>query len=876
MSWPDLQTAYARLFLASLARCGVRHLVLSPGARSMPLALAAGAEPGLQVHPVLDERDAAFFALGLVRATGIPAAILCTSGTALGHWLPAVLEAHEARLPLVLLSADRPWELQQAGASQTLTQLPMFQPYVRAVLEVGEADALTPAFGAVARVAAQAVALAQSPEPGPVHVNLRFRKPLEPRDSAEAPAWGPAWRRAMAMAPTRHFAAGTVGCEAPVAWLAQQARACRRVLVVAGPSVGPAVDGLSEALTRLQAATGWPVLVEGPSGARWTGAGADAFLGGFEGFLRDASRRPPRPELVVQLGMTPVTQALAAWTGTAVTRVRVHVAPHGWYDPQGRADAVVHAQPVEFANALAELLEPTDVRARCDAAWSAELWRLESSVREAARMGTTAVWHDGTVARALVESLPAGALLCVGNSMAVRDLDTWSPPANHGVTVLHQRGVAGIDGLVSGAAGACLGADRPTALLLGDLAAQHDLGGFASLRNLQQPLVIVVTNNQGGRIFAELPVGRIPELAQTVERHLITPQQLDFQHVAAAFDLPFARVTDGPNLAAVLREAWQRPGAMLVEAVVAADAGGEARRAMGVAVAGQAALGGAGRPKATHHSNGGLSHGKPAFAGSEAGSEVSDAPTLVLLHGFLGLPSAWHGVLDALNWPGRLMIPTLPGHGGVHPDSHESFAQAIDRLAATLPESPVVLVGYSLGARVALGLLARHSQRVRSAVLVGVNPGFGPLQTTEREARTRHELAQATAIQRDGLADFVADWQRLPLFASQARLPTAVLDAQRRIRLGHDDEGIARSLETLGLGAMPDFAPSLAVAGPPVWLLTGALDEKFTRIAAELNALNPDRLHHRVVPDAGHNLLLEAPAEVAAEVLRAANATVQE
>jgi pimeloyl-ACP methyl ester carboxylesterase len=157
-----------------------------------------------------------------------------------------------------------------------------------------------------------------------------------------------------------------------------------------------------------------------------------------------------------------------------------------------------------------------------------------------------------------------------------------------------------------------------------------------------------------------------------------------------------------------------------------------------------------------------------------------------------------------------------------------------------------------------------------------VNPGLGPTQTPERKNRAEHELAHTTAIRRDGLADFVADWQRLPLFASQDRLPVTVLDAQRRVRLGHDDEGIARSLETLGLGAMPDFAPSLAVSGPPVWLLTGALDEKFTRIAADLRAVNPSRLNHRVVPDAGHNLLLEAPAEVAAEVLRATNATVQE
>jgi len=586
MKTPDLQTAFARLFLNALCRAGVRHLVMSPGARSMPLALALEAEPALQAHVVIDERDAAFFALGIARATGTPAAVLSTSGTAPAHWLPAILEASASRLPLVLLSADRPWEQQAAGAAQTIAQLPLFEPHVRATYEVGEAHPSARALASTARIAARAVASTHWPDPGPVHVNLRYRRPLEPRQQSPEDSgggWQQTWERLLESGPAHVHRSNQTPSEDMVALLAKRISDARRPIVLVGPQLGPldVSARLGVALDRLWKLTGMPILAESTSDTRY---GAETpRIGAFDTFLRVPHVLPP-PDLVIELGLTALSTVTNTWIGRATGRTRVCVSPWGWFDPNGTAAAMLQADP-------AELLERVLVRfgqrtVPGDPSWIGAFDHADKSARENADRLCQRGWHDGVVARELVDSLPVGAHLVIGNSMPVRDLDTWCPPSSKCFHVMHQRGIAGIDGLVAGAAGSAIASGAPTALLLGDIAAQHDLGGFASARLARTPLVIVVVHNGGGRIFQELPVARQASLAGAIERSLVTPQGITFGPVAALFDLPYHRVTSRSALRRALAEAFQSDGATLVEATVPSEAGRQARAELALGVAG--------------------------------------------------------------------------------------------------------------------------------------------------------------------------------------------------------------------------------------------------------------------------------------------------
>lgn len=244
------------------------------------------------------------------------------------------------------------------------------------------------------------------------------------------------------------------------------------------------------------------------------------------------------------------------------------------------------------------------------------------------------------------------------------------------------------------------------------------------------------------------------------------------------------------------------------------------------------------------------------------------SPVRVLLHGFTGAPASWSEVLgelsdaDAAHLP--VHVPALVGHDGTPgPEGVETFDDELDRLAAGIraaASSPVELVGYSMGGRVALGLLVRHPDLFRSATLIGASPGLADPE--ERRARRERDETWARLLEREGLPTFVAAWEALPMFASQARLPAPARERQRAIRMAHDPRGLARSLRATGLAAMPDYGPDLARIRVPVSLVVGERDAKFRALADAMAARIP-RAAVRTIPGAGHNVVLERPAEIA-------------
>lgn len=565
----NLLAEWARLLFGSLLAAGLRDVVVSPGSRSTPFAFAALSTPGLRCHSVLDERAAGFFALGQARATGRPSALLSTSGSAVANYFPAVAEAAYAHLPLLVLSADRPFELQDVGAAQCMDQVKLFGGMVRAYLDPGQPESSEAALGALQRLALRAVEAALGPSPGPVHVNLRAKKPLEPQPARSD------GERALVARVDRRLSRGAGRLarspralpEPLVHEVAERCARHERGLLVLGPLASAGAD--PGAVLELGAALGFPICAEAASQVRFgfaSGSSGPVPLGGLDALLGAPGLAP---DFVLQLGGTPTSAAYERFTREARVE-RVVIAPHGFPDPSGCAELVLEAEPWAFARALAKTARVSRSRGRSE---FGEAWRQADATyfRLAAELGSGSALDEPAAVRAALAALPPVGGLALGNSLPIRDVDAFVPPRAGSLRVWSQRGLNGIDGLVSGAIGAAGAAGIPSLALIGDVSFLHDLGGLSLGRSLAAPLALVVIDNGGGRIFEHLPLASLLAAEPSLARFWTTPQTLELRHAAALFELGFASPESPSELELAVRTALERPGCTLIHARVPAD-----------------------------------------------------------------------------------------------------------------------------------------------------------------------------------------------------------------------------------------------------------------------------------------------------------------
>jgi 2-succinyl-5-enolpyruvyl-6-hydroxy-3-cyclohexene-1-carboxylate synthase len=586
---------FALTLVDELARAGVTDACLAPGSRSAPLALALAEHPGIAVHVHLDERSAAFFALGAAKRSGRPVVVLCTSGTAAANFHPAVLEADHARAPLLVLTADRPPELRGTGANQATDQLKLYGPAVRWFCEVG-VPSDDPAAGRYWRsLASRAWAEATGPPAGPIHLNLAFTDPLVPLDpsSLEAedrprPSDDPTPGRDLRLPgePAEGRPGGAPWTAAPsgvraaapedVAALAEAVRASPRGLLVAGWGVDldpAAVDGFA-------AASGWPVLADPLSGAR-RGPAAVSTYDGLVRAPRFAAGH--RPDLVVRVGAAPTSKALTAWLDETVPQVLVDPAG-GWLDPGRSVSLRLTADPSALLAAVAARLG-----SRGPGPWLGQWLAAEGLAREAID-GLLEEWtepFEGRVARDLVAWMPDGGTLVVGSSMPVRDVDAFARP-REGLRLLANRGLSGIDGFVATALGVAAAGEEPVAALCGDLTLLHDASSLLGAAGRPRGAVLVVCDNDGGGIFSFLPQARLP--AELFEPLFGTPHGLDLAALAAAARVPSRVVEKAAELVPALDAALASGGTQLV--VVRGDRAANLARHLALTEAVAAAVGG--------------------------------------------------------------------------------------------------------------------------------------------------------------------------------------------------------------------------------------------------------------------------------------------
>lgn len=554
----EAQARWALAFVDALEAAGVERAYVSPGSRSTPLVWALG-ESAIVRTVVIDERAAAFAALGAALATDTPSLLVCTSGSAGAHYYPAIVEAHQAGVPLVVCTADRPPELQANGSSQTIDQTRLFGAFARA-FSLGTASAVQAHIYGAMRVAQQAVQHARA-ERTPVHINLPFRKPLEPPLHFDVEA-----ARAARRAP-RELSKGTperLSSRFASRLLAAFASA-ERPVVVAGP-LPARLHSARDAATRLAAALGAPLWAE-----RSSQLDGDS---GFEAYLRRP--RALLPDAILQLGPTPVSAHYDRLLAAQPPAPYCVVSDVGAPDARNCATEVVRVS--DLARALDRLADAAEEgagaplssqvaerrarwRGACEEAHTARISELASWLADAPFSGIAA-------ARTLAERVPPRSTLLVGNSLSIRDLDEASPRLADDVTIQSHRGSAGIDGWFASTLGAAWATRRPTLALLGDVAAAHDLSSLAMSHDAPAPVVLCVLDNEGGRIFERLPVAAHPALVDRLRVEWLTPPGIDFVAVARALGLRASAVQSTAALASAIDTALQSPGVTLIHALV--------------------------------------------------------------------------------------------------------------------------------------------------------------------------------------------------------------------------------------------------------------------------------------------------------------------
>jgi 2-succinyl-5-enolpyruvyl-6-hydroxy-3-cyclohexene-1-carboxylate synthase len=523
-----------RGFCDELARCGLEHACTSPGSRNTPILLSLAREPRIRCWSHIDERCAAFFALGAAKAAGRPVAITCTSGTAAANYTPAVIEAFHARVPLIVLTADRPPELRDVGAGQAIDQLKLYGDAVKWFCEVGVDTATPETLRWIRQLACRAYWTAASGRPGPVHLNFPLREPLVldaplPEDPVPGRAQGRPWVQPAEAAP----AVPPPARELPA-----------RGVVVAGrderdPRIGEAAVRCAERL-------GWPLLADPLSGARH---GATA-IATYDMLLRDPGfATQAAPELVVRIGDLPTSKPLRAWLAGLADIPQLALDPEGaWQDPAGAVSEIDTGDPAAILDALT-VTSP-------DPAWQALWTEADAAAQEAlTRDLVDETLSEPLTARLLAQLLPPEATLVVASSMPIRDAELYFPAGtgSRPPHILANRGANGIDGTVSTAFGVAAASQAPVVLLIGDVALAHDIGGLIAGRQLGLDLTIVVLNNDGGGIFHFLPVSGASD---AFEEHVATPHGLDFAKAAALYGLQYTRA----RTAADLTDAVRRPG----------------------------------------------------------------------------------------------------------------------------------------------------------------------------------------------------------------------------------------------------------------------------------------------------------------------------
>jgi 2-succinyl-5-enolpyruvyl-6-hydroxy-3-cyclohexene-1-carboxylate synthase len=528
LDFRNTNSLWGSVLAATLHRLGLRHAVISPGSRSTPLTVALARHPGVEAIPVLDERSAAFFALGLARQHRRPVVLLCTSGTAGANYYPAVIEAQESGVPLLVITADRPPEMRECRSGQTIDQQRLFGSHVNFHHELAVPAASLPMLRYLRQTLVHAWERTQWPVAGPVHLNAPFRDPLPPTADGSARGLRHTLRE------ETFFAAVLPAADDGAPLAPMKLRAAQRGLIVVGPAEGSLSAEEAARIGALARDLGWPVLADGLSGLRGHAAEFPSLVTRYDSILRRASTgRRLKPTAVICLGGWPASKVLRGWLEKSAPEVWMVTGRAQNLDALHLATHPVRGSVGAFAQSVVPVGRPPVAYA---GDWSRAERAAARSLEQA--LGRAHRKFEGTAAALLGRHLPTLTPVVVANSMPVRDVEYFWPATDRVRPMYCNRGANGIDGTLATALGVAHG-HRPAVLLTGDLALLHDANGFLLRPKFRGSLTIVLINNHGGGIFEHLPIaGFNPPF----EEFFATPQAVDFRKLCAAHGVAHRRV----------------------------------------------------------------------------------------------------------------------------------------------------------------------------------------------------------------------------------------------------------------------------------------------------------------------------------------------
>ncbi len=540
LDFRNVNSLWASVAVETLARLGLRTAILCPGSRSTPLTLAFAQHPSIEALPVLDERSAAFFALGCIKREHRPVAIVCTSGTAGANFYPAIIEAYESGLPLFVFTADRPPEMRDCASGQTIDQQKLYGGFVKQYSELAVPVASAEMLAYLRQTLVSAWRNAISPFPGPVHFNCPFRDPLPPIVDRETE------QMTQALATTLNIEKFFQSLVPPSLMVEQMLfpletwQQCSRGLIIAGPANPEDPEAYCEAVSRISNALNWPVLAEGLSPLRNYRDLNDSLIATYDIILRSLERSEKLiPQNVIQLGPLPISKVLREWLQTH--------SPQRWIigsirnlDPLHGPTTFLSSSVETLAETLADQVQPMenhDANLSNQRAYKQHWLEAEVSVSKdlETKLVKESALVESKIVSLLAQHLPASTPLFISNSMPVRDVEYFWPLNNRRIQPVFSRGANGIDGTLSTAMGLAH-RNRPTVLLTGDLAFLHDTNGLLNRPQLEGHLTLVLINNQGGGIFAMLPISQFePEF----EKYFVTPQQVNLSALCKAYGVAY-------------------------------------------------------------------------------------------------------------------------------------------------------------------------------------------------------------------------------------------------------------------------------------------------------------------------------------------------
>ncbi|MFC3041426.1 2-succinyl-5-enolpyruvyl-6-hydroxy-3-cyclohexene-1-carboxylic-acid synthase [Virgibacillus xinjiangensis] len=544
-------TRYTANFTDELARQGVENAVISPGSRSTPLALMLTEHEAVKEWVILDERSAAFFALGLAKETNSPVALLCTSGTAAANYYPAIVEAHYSRVPLIVLTADRPHELREVGAPQAIEQRDLYGEHVKWFHDMALPEATVSMLHYVRSKAARSVYMAKEGNPGPVHLNFPFREPLMP-DFSLKDIWNhPSAARQSAITAEE---GGRFLDPSQVEQIMNRLQNKERGIIVCGPQTD---ESLATSIADLAAAWNIPILADPLSQLRAGKHSKSHVIEAYDAFLRNKEMRASfKPDFILRFGAMPVSKPYLFFVKENGQTDHFIIEHHsGYREPAGINAHFIYADPAQLCDVLVEK------ELSSDGGWMKQWLRANEVSKKRLTAGEEAELTEGEAVLGMLEAMPDGSRLYTGNSMSVRDVDTFFLTTDKNIRVHANRGANGIDGMVSSGMGAAAAGETVT-LLLGDLSFFHDMNGLLAAKHYTLNITILLINNNGGGIFSFLPH---LDKEKHFEALFGTPPDIDFQYTASMYGGTYRNPANLEELMEAFTKSYQHEGLSIIE-----------------------------------------------------------------------------------------------------------------------------------------------------------------------------------------------------------------------------------------------------------------------------------------------------------------------